>query len=81
MLLLNCRLSQYIDICLSSANIGYEKPHSEAFKTALRECGNPETVWMIGDNIEADIKGAKALVSRRYLFTAITPALNITQRH
>lgn len=54
-------LKPYIDICLSSANIGYEKPHPVAFSTALKECGNPETVWMVGDNIEADIRGAESL--------------------
>lgn len=54
-------LGNYIKVCISSANTGYEKPHPEAFKTALRACGDPEHVWMIGDNIDADIRGAQGL--------------------
>lgn len=38
---------------------GYEKPHPEAFKIALSTAGNPKFVWMIGDNINADIIGAQ----------------------
>lgn len=54
-------LSSYIDFCMSSANSGYEKPNPKAFRYALRIIDNPEKVWMIGDNVDADIKGAEAV--------------------
>ena len=42
-------LSPYIDWCMSSAFIGYEKPNPRAFHIALETVGNPEKVWMVGD--------------------------------
>ena len=51
----------YFFACLSSADTGFEKPNPEAFRLALSLCGNPEVVWMVGDNIEADAKGAQSL--------------------
>lgn len=44
--------------CFLSTDIGYEKPRVEIFEYALRHAGNPERVYMVGDNPEADIKGA-----------------------
>ncbi|MBZ4666269.1 HAD family hydrolase [Mahella sp.] len=52
-------LGHLISCCISSATIGYEKPNPEAFKIALSMCGNPKTVWMIGDSLNADIVGAQ----------------------
>ncbi len=49
------------DAIVNSAVIGYEKPHPEAFRLALAAAGDPERVWMIGDNPTADIAGARAL--------------------
>lgn len=54
-------LSSYISCCITSASIGYEKPHPEAFRIALTKAGNPKIVWMIGDNPVADVGGAEAL--------------------
>jgi putative hydrolase of the HAD superfamily len=54
-------LDGLLDAVFSSASIGYEKPHPEAFAHALRACGSPQEVWMVGDNPEADIAGAEAL--------------------
>jgi putative hydrolase of the HAD superfamily len=44
----------------NSAETGYEKPHPRAFAAVLEiiEAGTP--VWMIGDNIRADVDGAAA---------------------
>lgn len=50
-----------IDTVISSALTGYEKPHPLAFTNLLEQLHYPETVWMIGDNIEADILGAAAV--------------------
>lgn len=53
-------LTPYMKSIFSSALLGYEKPHPQFFRSALAALGNPQTVWMIGDNIEADILGAEA---------------------
>jgi len=54
-------LSPYIDWCISSGSTGYEKPNPKAFYIALDRVGNPEKVWMVGDNPEADIRGAESI--------------------
>jgi putative hydrolase of the HAD superfamily len=51
-------LWDYFDVVLTSAAIGFEKPHPEAYACALRELGHPQSVWMVGDGPEADIAGA-----------------------
>ncbi len=51
-------LWEYFEVVLTSAAIGFEKPNPEAFACVLRDLGHPQTVWMIGDNPEADIAGA-----------------------
>lgn len=52
-------LGPYIDAVFCSAVTGYEKPHPEAFATALRLRRNGEPVWMVGDNQEADVDGGR----------------------
>jgi putative hydrolase of the HAD superfamily len=52
-------LGKLFSHCISSANIGYDKPNIEAFKHAISLAGNPTKAVMIGDNITADIFGAK----------------------
>jgi putative hydrolase of the HAD superfamily len=54
-------LDDELDAVFTSALMGYEKPHPEAFRHALRECGNPTAVWMVGDNPDADVAGAEAI--------------------
>lgn len=49
-----------IDAVFSSAVTGYEKPHRAAFEIALKHCGYPSTVWMVGDNPVADVAGAES---------------------
>jgi putative hydrolase of the HAD superfamily len=50
-----------IDAVFTSARTGFEKPHPEAFRIALRACGEPEMAWMVGDNPVADVAGAEAI--------------------
>jgi putative hydrolase of the HAD superfamily len=50
----------FFDAVFTSAAIGYEKPHAEAFAHALKACGSPSRVWMVGDNPVADVAGAEA---------------------
>jgi putative hydrolase of the HAD superfamily len=52
-------LAEYFDVVLTSAAIGFEKPHPEAFACVMRELGSPESAWMVGDSAEADIDGAR----------------------
>lgn len=52
-------LSRLIQAIHNSANTGYEKPHPEAFRRVLRALPGDSTVWMIGDNMEADVRGAE----------------------
>jgi putative hydrolase of the HAD superfamily len=54
-------LEDLVERVFTSAAIGYDKPHPEAFRHALRECGDPASRWMVGDNPVADVAGAKAL--------------------
>ncbi len=45
----------------TSAATGFEKPHPDAFRTALDALGRPANVWMVGDNPDADVAGAEQL--------------------
>jgi putative hydrolase of the HAD superfamily len=52
-------LAELVEQVFSSAVTGYEKPHPEAFTSALRDRRDGEPVWMVGDNPEADFEGAR----------------------
>ena len=54
-------LDKYIDYCISSGEVGYEKPNPNIFKYALDCYENNNEIWMIGDNIEADVRGAEGM--------------------
>jgi putative hydrolase of the HAD superfamily len=71
-------LSGLVDVVLTSAVTGYEKPHPEAFALALERCGRPGEVWMIGDNPLADVAGAEAVGIPAIL--ARTEAENVGRR-
>jgi len=50
---------QYIDVIVTSEEVGIEKPSSQMFQTILRKINlNAEEVVMIGDNFKKDILGA-----------------------
>lgn len=51
----------FFDEIISSALIGYEKPHAEVFRIGLEAAGDPDEVWMVGDNSVADVEGAEAM--------------------
>jgi putative hydrolase of the HAD superfamily len=46
---------------LTSASMGYEKPHPRTFELGRLALGDPQDVWMVGDNPEADVAGAEAV--------------------
>jgi putative hydrolase of the HAD superfamily len=47
-----------VERVFSSALTGFEKPHPQAFQTALAAAGNPAALYMVGDNPAGDIEGA-----------------------
>lgn len=54
-------LAPLVDGILTSARVGYEKPHPEIFRQALALAGHPTVAFMAGDNLEADVRGAEAV--------------------
>jgi putative hydrolase of the HAD superfamily len=54
-------LDTLVEAVVNSAVIGYEKPHPEAFACARLAVGDPDEVWMVGDNPIADVGGAEAV--------------------
>lgn len=54
-------LDAVIDLVITSALVGYEKPHPEIFRIALELAGQPKVAWMVGDNVAADVLGAEQL--------------------
>lgn len=54
-------LMEHVEGCINSARVGYEKPNPGIFRLGMELAGNPEEVWMVGDNLKADIRGAEAV--------------------
>lgn len=54
-------LDKFFDNIVTSEEVGVEKPHREGFELVVQKVGLPTggVVWMVGDNPEKDIKGAK----------------------
>jgi putative hydrolase of the HAD superfamily len=50
-----------VDAVVTSAAVGWEKPHPRLYAAALDAAGHPDEVWMVGDNPVADVAGAEAL--------------------
>jgi putative hydrolase of the HAD superfamily len=49
-----------VDAVVTSAAVGWEKPHPAMFAAGLAAAGSPDEVWMVGDNAVADVGGATA---------------------
>jgi putative hydrolase of the HAD superfamily len=55
-------LEQYFDCIVIEGEFGVGKPDERVFWHALESCdARPETTWMVGDSLEADIAPAVAL--------------------
>lgn len=65
-------LGDVIGDVITSAEVGFEKPHATIYRHALSRAGSPTTRWMIGDNPVADVEGAQA---------AGIPAILVHNRH
>ncbi len=77
-LMANLGLDRHIQAVVSSAWVGYEKPHPNIFAAALELAGNPSPVdvWMVGDNPVADILGAESCGIRGVLVHRTDPRLS-----
>ena len=53
-------LDRHIAAFSCSADTGYEKPHPRAYASVIEQL-TPDEVWMIGDNVVADVLGAEEL--------------------
>lgn len=54
-------ISQYFDFILTSAACSYRKPHTRIFELAIANWYFlPSETVMVGDNLDADIRGAKS---------------------
>jgi putative hydrolase of the HAD superfamily len=54
-------LGKYILNIVNSAEVGYEKPNPIIYKLAVEKAGRSNNIWMIGDNINADVLGAEQI--------------------
>lgn len=58
----NARIDHYFDVIVNSEMAGFKKPNPGIFMLALEAAKvSPEKALMIGDNLEADILGARAV--------------------
>src|SRR6267143_1964702 len=56
------RLMPFISVCLSSTEVGLEKPNPAIFQLALSQSGcEPEQAVIIGDRLDNDIRPARLL--------------------
>jgi len=63
-------LTSRVESIHNSAEMGFEKPNAQAFQHVTDSLPPGATVWMIGDSMEADVRGAesvgiKAILGRR----------------
>jgi putative hydrolase of the HAD superfamily len=68
-------LAGLINEVFSSATIGFEKPHPEAYRIAAGRT-SPTECFMIGDNPEADVFGAERAGLRAILVRNLHPEVN-----
>ncbi|WP_058302157.1 HAD family hydrolase [Gorillibacterium timonense] len=52
-------LGNFVSDIINSSEVGYEKPNPAIYKLALEKTSRSNPVWMIGDNIHADVLGAE----------------------
>ncbi|MBN2004289.1 MAG: HAD family hydrolase [Anaerolineae bacterium] len=53
-------LDSHLTFIFNSAETDYEKPHPRAFEMVLEAIPDAQTLWMVGDNFNADVQGAAA---------------------
>jgi putative hydrolase of the HAD superfamily len=66
----NSNIESYFQTVTNSERVGVKKPNPKIFQYALNQANSaPEKSVMIGDNLEADIMGAKAVGMHTLLFS------------
>ena len=56
------KLESYLDFCITSREVGAEKPHPPIFLAALDRAGvNPGEAAHVGDQYHSDVQGARAV--------------------
>jgi putative hydrolase of the HAD superfamily len=60
-------LGGHFEAIHTSAASGYEKPHPKAFLSALPQGADVQGTVMVGDSMEADVRGAEAVGIRAFL--------------
>jgi putative hydrolase of the HAD superfamily len=53
-------LDGHFEAIHTSARTGVEKPNPEAFRRVVATLPAAATIWMVGDNLDADVRGAAA---------------------
>lgn len=65
----NSKIDHYFDIIMTSEDVGVKKPHPLIFEKALAQATvSSSQSLMVGDNLEADIKGANRAGIESVLF-------------
>jgi HAD superfamily hydrolase (TIGR01549 family) len=55
-------LAELFEVVVLSCDVGFMKPHPRIYRHAVEKMGlRPEETAMVGDNMHADVEGAKAL--------------------
>lgn len=68
-------LDGLVTVAVSSADHGFMKPHPSIFRAALAQAGTPaEEAVMVGDSLQHDVAGARALGMRAVLVSRLAPA-------
>jgi putative hydrolase of the HAD superfamily len=54
-------LGEHFEAIHTSARTGVEKPNPESFRRVVATLPGAATIWMVGDNLDADVRGAEAV--------------------
>jgi putative hydrolase of the HAD superfamily len=66
-------IGEFFHAVLTSAIVGYEKPHACMFEAALEQIVPGAPVWMVGDSVEADCVPATSFGAKATLVRTETP--------
>jgi putative hydrolase of the HAD superfamily len=66
-------IGEFFHAVLTSAIVGYEKPHARMFEAALEQTVPGAPVWMVGDSVEADCVPATSFGANAILVRTDTP--------
>ena len=65
---LGLALGPHVDVVLTSARVGYRKPHPEIYRAAIEAAGcEADRALFVGDSVEADVAGPRRAGMRAVL--------------